>query len=436
MGTSVTIKEKIKEKQLKLSFLNRALISVIVTASVLAGSLIVALPARAAGTETMSISPATQQVGSPPSTVSVSIVADTDAATRGWQANVDFDATKLQETGYTYGSTFYTSQYYTQMLDNQVPTVDNTNGVISGFGQACIGGSGGPTGTGTLVTITFNVTGGNNSATSITLAAGSGLADINAQPLNPTLSNGSITIGTIPAPDYSIINAATAAVSSSDLKDYNVTFNVKNVGTVNGTATIATVTPAGGTATTVNIPALNAGITSAQFSAGPFTLSGSSTTVAIQVVAITGEVNTSNNTATVSYQPPSNQASGSTNISGSVTTASISLTAPSAILLGNFKAGWNTGNSTASGSVTVTPGTSGLTNWTVTAQSASAYMTSGSTSLSDYLLIGTSNSGPWFIANGGTGTVEGTSYSGALTYTGSYSDGQSPLVRKPIHNVK
>jgi len=99
---------------LKLSFLTKASLGGLVAASMLAASLIATLPVRAAGTETMSVTPATQSVANGATTITVSIVADSSAVTRGWGAELDFNPAQLQETGYSYGSTFYTSAYSLQ----------------------------------------------------------------------------------------------------------------------------------------------------------------------------------------------------------------------------------------------------------------------------------------------------------------------------------
>jgi parallel beta-helix repeat protein len=137
--------------------------------------------------------------------------------------------------------------------------------------------------------------------------------------------------------------------------------------------------------------------------------------------------------ALVTYLPFSVNG-GTVTVSGLAVGPSVTMSAPGSFNLngtnGAMGAGWNTGTA-APGNVTFTQGTDGAGTWTVTAQSGSPFMTNGTgTPLTDYLLIGkTSISGPWFIANGGSGTVGGTGMigmtglsgpiSGALTYNGS-----------------
>jgi hypothetical protein len=324
---------------LKLSFLTKALLSGIVTASILAGSLIATLPARAAGTETMSVTPATQSVANGTTTITVSIVVNTSAATRGWGAELDFIPAQLQETGYTYGSTFYTSAYGTPF--NNTPTVNNTTGAITGFAQTLLTGSGGPTGTGTLVTVTFSAV-SSNSVDTITLNSDSGLADVNASPLNPTLVNGQVVVGTPPTTDYAVETPATVAVTGTPT-EFNVTFAVKNTGTLNGAATTATVTPptGDGSAQTVTVPALNAGVTSATLStATPFTLTGSNENVTIQMNALAGDIDAADKSTTVNYAytPP---ATNPTGVNGTIT-GTLTFTQPPTVNFGTLTLGTDT----------------------------------------------------------------------------------------------
>ena len=103
------------------------------------------------------------------------------------------------------------------------------------------------------------------------------------------------------------------------------------------------------------------------------------------------------------------------------TYASVSITAPGALSLGTFKGEeWNITYSATSGSVEVTPGTSKLTDWVVTAKAATPNMKAGTIALKEYLLIGWDGIN-YKIANGGDGMVNGTAgpYSGTLTLSGS-----------------
>jgi hypothetical protein len=120
--------------------------------------------------------------------------------------------------------------------------------------------------------------------------------------------------------------------------------------------------------------------------------------------------------------PAAAYAGDTSTVSGEVTSATVSVDVPIGLPFGTFSAGWNVTDWYNAhgwyGTVTVIPGTSGLTSWTVTAQGA-AYMTASPTSLTKPLLIGPAN-GSWSCADGtSSGDVHGVSYSGTCTYTGT-----------------
>jgi len=111
---------------------------------------------------TVSVSPASQTLANGAS-FTVDLAIDTNQQSRGWQANVAFDATKMQCTGVTEGN--FLSAYATAngggTLSVGAATIDNTGGLITIPGYAITGaGTGGPTGTGTLCTLAFTATTG------------------------------------------------------------------------------------------------------------------------------------------------------------------------------------------------------------------------------------------------------------------------------------
>lgn len=115
-----------------------------------------------------------------------------------------------------------------------------------------------------------------------------------------------------------------------------------------------------------------------------------------------------------------------TPVTGTVTYATVTVKAPSAITWTIFQEGWNVKNSATAGSVTVKAGTSGVVNATVTARRpreegqtyGSGWMNNGTRDLDTYLLIGTeSNTGPWQAVNGEPITVQGNVCTGPLTKT-------------------
>jgi len=112
--------------------------------------------------------------------------------------------------------------------------------------------------------------------------------------------------------------------------------------------------------------------------------------------------------------------------------ATVTMTAPSAISFNTFHMGWNLAGSTTPGKVTVVPGISGLTTWTVTAQVSSPYLGNASDNLTNPLLIGPNDSlepwTDWRVANGGADTIDGHSFDdGALTYSGTTTPGGIPF---------
>ena len=351
---------------MKLSSFKKALIGSVIAASLVAGMLVAATTSVAAAcTETMLFTPASQTVTNGASTITVTLEANTDAATRGWGTDIHFDATKLQETNIAYGTTFYTSAYGTR-YDNTA-TVNNTTGVISGLAQGMLGGTGGPTGTGTLVTVTFSaLAAGNNSTTSITMV-NPGLSDVNAQPLNPTTNTENLTIVTPPLPALPVSNVTvnvvhTGTVQATDPTTFNVSFQVNNIGTLAAGASTAYVTVNSGSPIPVATAAIAAGANSGILTSSTITYDGASDAIVVTADAtnVVIESNESNNTASTSYYFSYPLAGQQTDVYGDIV-GSLSFTQPATINLGSSLAiGPNTVNSTVNVISNQT--------WTITAQ--------------------------------------------------------------------
>lgn len=271
----------------------------------------------------------------------------------------------MQETGITYGSTFYTSAYGTGY--NNTPTVDNVNGAITGLAQGLLGGTGGPTGTGTLVTITFSaLAAGNNSTTSITMV-NYGLADVNAHPLNPTINSENLTIGTPPLPDLTVSNVAvnvvhSGTVQATDPTTYNVSFQVNNIGTLAAGASTAYVTVNGGSPISVATAAIAAGANSGTLTTSTIIYDGASDSIVVTADAtnVVIESNESNNTASTSFYFSYPVAGQKTDVYGDIV-GTLSFTQPASI---------NMGNSLAIGPNSQTSSVNVISNqtWTLTAQ--------------------------------------------------------------------
>jgi hypothetical protein len=106
---------------------------------------------------TVSVSLSSQTVANGAS-FSVNLAINTNEQVRGWQANVDFDATKMQCVGVTEGGFLkdYAAANGGSTIPGSTPTTDNVNGHVTNISYAIMGGgSAGPTGTGTLCTLAF-----------------------------------------------------------------------------------------------------------------------------------------------------------------------------------------------------------------------------------------------------------------------------------------
>ena len=276
----------------------------------------------AASSTSVYISPSSQTVANG-GTFNVNLSISTTVAARGWQTNVNFDATKMTLNSVSEGT--FLKNYATAngggTLAGGTATIDNTNGVAIIPGYIITGaGAGGPTGTGTLAVLSFTAKSSINNTGSITPASvvisnvsGGTMAGV-------TVTGGSVAIGTIPLPDLIVSSASTTAVSGSPNK-YTITYTVTNQGTLAAGASATSISINGGTPVSAlagSIPALAASGTSgnsATITTAAQTVSASGYD-AIVITADSGnaitESNENNNTGTTSYSyvagPPANGA--------------------------------------------------------------------------------------------------------------------------------
>jgi hypothetical protein len=424
---------------------------------------------------------------------------------RGWQGGVNFDQTKLHcnsVSAESFLTPWATGAGDSILTPAGLPVINNTNGTITNFAYG-VGGTAnlsGPSGSGTLVTISFTALA--NGTASITPAS-IVLSDVNANTIpNTAVTVGSVSIGTSAA-EITAYNLP-GEVGSTNINSGAGTIGVNVPFGTNVSALAATFTLSTGASATVGATTQNSGVTTNNFTSQvtyTVTAQNLSTTktwtVTVTVLpnaaaeiltySLPGElasasINSSAGTIAVSMPAGADltavkasftistgasvkvgstpQVSGSTandfsspvaytvtaqnlttktwtvtvtiggstgnsTVSGTLATATVSISVPSSLSFGNLKSGWNvtdwTNNGSSPtnlGSVTVTPGSSGVTSWTVTAQGG-ANMMNGGTSLTDPLLIGPSN-GAWSCADGtSSGTLNGSSYSGMYTATGS-----------------
>src|SRR5262249_43249975 len=123
-------------------------------------------------------------------------------------------------------------------------TIDNNGGSIAIGGAAIInaGANPGPTGTGKLATI--SLTAQNSNGSSPLTLTGATVNGITAA--NTTVNSGSVVTGSVPLADLMIVSPATVAVSG-DPTQFNVTFQVRNGGTLDAPASVSNVAVSGAT---------------------------------------------------------------------------------------------------------------------------------------------------------------------------------------------
>jgi hypothetical protein len=212
----------------------------------------------------VSVSPASQSVANG-ATFTVDLAVDTDTASRGWQTNVDFDATKMQCTGVTEGG--FLKDWATAHSGSTIAApglaIDNVNGHVTSLGYAILGGdAGGPSGAGTLCTLSFTASTSVNDFAGIT-PSGVVVSDANAVEIpGVVVTGGSVLIGTEPKPDLVVTQKHEDwAVAGST---YTINYTVKNQGNAAAGASTTSIVIDGGAPITVACPALAAGATDTQ----------------------------------------------------------------------------------------------------------------------------------------------------------------------------
>jgi hypothetical protein len=322
--------------------IKKTVIAGLITASLVAASLIAAVPAFAANPSSLTLQSESVANGA---TFNVTLIASTTAAAAaaGGQAYITFDPTKLTCNSAIYAGSKADKQelnsYFGSGEFDVTGTINNTTGNVNAL-TSTNGGSPNPSvsGTGTWVTLNFTAkAAANNTVTTISLVSGTSfLANSSAQSIPTDLNNGTITIGPPLVLDYSVINAAAAAVQGTPT-EYNVTFNVQNVGAIDpGATTKATITPSVGTAQNITVPDVAPGATSVPLISQPFTLGTGVTNVSItiSVTPLAGDTDTTDKSATTYYSLTNTTVSG--NIVGT-----ISFTQPAGFSFGNFTVGAN-----------------------------------------------------------------------------------------------
>jgi len=297
------------------------------------------LPVTAVG-----VSPASQSVANGAS-FTVDLAIDTDTASRGWQANVGFDAAKMQCTGVAEGDF---------LLDYAVPlgggtvsggaaTINNTAGTVAIPGYAITGaGTGGPAGTGTLCTLSFTAKAAVNAVASVTLSDVRVKNVVGVNIPGPVVTGGTVAIGNVPMPDLVVLAASAAKASDTT---YTITYTIKNQGNDPAVACSTSIVVDGGTPIVVACPALAAGaIDTKTTAAQTFTSPSDSIVVTADSADVVAESSEVNNSREIVYALAGD--SGNVIINGNIL-AKLDLTVPSDILNWVLEQGPNSENGTA-----------------------------------------------------------------------------------------
>ncbi|MGB8214463.1 MAG: cohesin domain-containing protein [Anaerolineales bacterium] len=200
------------------------------------------LPANAS----ISVDPASESVAAGAS-FDLTININTDTATRGAQVDVQFDPGVLQCSGVDQGS-FYSTWASANNASSSLfpsPGINNTTGAISDTGIIIIGTqSGGPTGSGTFLTLHFTAKSTGTSA--ITLGdVKLGNDDIdNPGYLQVTVNNGQVLVGVTATPGGATPTQAVGTVTPGSLTP-QTTGSLTPAVTDTGTLTTATFTGTG-----------------------------------------------------------------------------------------------------------------------------------------------------------------------------------------------
>jgi len=277
----------------------------------------------------VSLSPASQAVANGASFL-VDIAIDTDTASRGWQANVDFDATKMQLISIAEGG--FLKDYATanggSTIPGSTPAIDNVNGHVTDISYAILGaGSDGPTGTGTLCTLEFAANAAVNAFASVT-PSGVVVSDKTGVSIpGVVVAGGTVAIGNVPMPDL-VVSAASAAKATDTT--YTITYTITNQGNDPAAACSTSIAIDGGAAIVVACPALAAGANDTQTTAAQtFTSPTDAIVVTADSAGAVSESSEVNNTRQIVYALAGDY--GNVIVNGNIL-AKLDLTVPSDIL--------------------------------------------------------------------------------------------------------
>ena len=264
----------------------------------------------------VSVSPASQAVANGGS-FTVGLAVSSNRQVRGWQANVDFDATKMSCTAVAEGT--FLSAYATAngggTISGGAVTIDNSGGHVAIPGYSITGaGSGGPDGTGTLCTLSMTAKSGVDNYAS--LAPSGAIVTDNTGVTIPgtTVTGGTVAIGNVPIPDLVV-----SALSTTKIDDatYTINYTIKNQGNASAGATITSIVVDAGTPITIACPALSAGASDTKTTvAQTYSAPNDVVVVTADSTGVVAEGNESNNARQLVYAKAGDQ--GSTAITSGI----------------------------------------------------------------------------------------------------------------------
>jgi hypothetical protein len=269
------------------------------------------LPVTAVG-----ISPTSQAVDNGAS-FALDLAIDTDTASRGWQANVGFDATKMQCTGVTEGGFLldYAVANGGGTVSGGAATIDNAGGLVTIPGYAITGaGTDGPTGAGILCTLAFTANAAVDDFADVTLS-GVVVSDVEGDSISGVVvTGGTVAIGDVPMPD--LVVSALSATKDGD-GTYTIAYTITNQGNDPAATTSTSVVVDGGAPIVVACPALAAGASDNQtLTAQPFSSPTDTILVTADSAGDVAESSEGNNSRAIVYSLAGD--SGSVIINGSI----------------------------------------------------------------------------------------------------------------------
>lgn len=275
------------------------------------------------------VSPASQAVDNGAS-FTLDLAIDTDTAARGWQADVQFDASKMQCTGVTEGG--FLKDWALANGGGTIPagaaTIDNVTGLVSIPGYAITGaGTDGPTGAGVLCTLAFDAASDVNSFADVTLS-GVVVSDTGGTAIPGVVTNGgTVAIGDVPMPDL-IISTLSAATDGEGT--YAISLVVKNVGDDVAAASSISIAINGEEPMLEECPALGPDATYI-YEVGCITFTGPTDVIVVTAdsAGVVNESNELNNTREIVYAPVGDE--GDVIVNGNIL-AKLHLTVPADIL--------------------------------------------------------------------------------------------------------